>query len=116
MPDSSKSKLRTRTLRIGLCSLGGLALVGGAATWRVARASRDLGTRSDPAPDYEAARARFAAFSAEEGEDIHAVCHSRLLTHGRKVERAIILIHGITNCPHQFAALGDQLFAAGWNV
>ena len=116
MPVSSKGKLRTQTLRIGLGSLGGLALVAGAATWRVARASRDLGTRPDPAPDYDAALARFAAFSADEGEDIHAVCHSRLLTHGHRVERAIILIHGITNCPQQFAALGDQLFAAGWNV
>jgi hypothetical protein len=41
---------------------------------------------------------------------------SRLLHHGRKTERAFVLLHGLTNCPEQFAKLAAQIHAAGHNV
>ena len=41
---------------------------------------------------------------------------SRLLHHGQKTERAFVLLHGLTNCPEQFAGLAAQLHAAGHNV
>jgi len=41
---------------------------------------------------------------------------SRLLHHGQKTERAFVLLHGLTNCPEQYAALAAQIHAAGHNV
>jgi len=41
---------------------------------------------------------------------------SRLLHHGKKTERALVLLHGLTNCPEQFATLAAQIHAAGHNV
>jgi esterase/lipase len=43
-------------------------------------------------------------------------CLSFVLHHGRPTERAIVLFHGFTNCPRQFAALAELLFAHGFNV
>jgi carboxylesterase len=39
-----------------------------------------------------------------------------LLTHGEKVERAIVLVHGIPNCPQQYAKLGPLFHERGLNV
>jgi carboxylesterase len=41
---------------------------------------------------------------------------SLLLHHGRKTERAFVLLHGLTNCPAQFALLAQILHASGSNV
>jgi len=41
---------------------------------------------------------------------------SILLTHGARAPRAVVLLHGFTDSPRQFAALADSLFAAGDNV
>ncbi len=41
---------------------------------------------------------------------------SRLLTHGHPVENALVLFHGFTNCPQQFAALGARFYDLGYNV
>src|SRR6185503_9544167 len=37
-------------------------------------------------------------------------------THGQKVERAILLLHGYTNCPQQFLELGQRFYDLGYNV
>ncbi len=72
----------------------------------------------DPATDYEKAMARFAEVLAQEKEieTLNPVCHSQVLTHGRKMERAIILMHGMTNCPQQYAQLAPLFFERGYNV
>lgn len=51
-----------------------------------------------------------------DGPNVNPLCHTRLYTHGHRVERALVLLHGFTNCPQQFDALGRQLFERGWNV
>lgn len=43
-------------------------------------------------------------------------CTSELLTHSEKTAKTVVLFHGITACPAQFKAFGQQLFAAGYNV
>ena len=43
-------------------------------------------------------------------------CLSRLLTHGEKTERAVVLVHGLTNCPKQWELFGQEAFRRGWNV
>lgn len=39
-----------------------------------------------------------------------------LLSHGRRTPRAVVLIHGFTDSPRQFAELADSLYARGDNV
>ena len=72
----------------------------------------------DPATDYETAIARFAQVQAQEEahETLNPVCRSKLLTHGSKTERVIILMHGMTNCPQQFVEFAPKLYEQGYNV
>jgi pimeloyl-ACP methyl ester carboxylesterase len=83
------------------------------------QATDQLGTvQDDPATDYEAAMARFAQVQAQEEahEKLNPVCRSKLLSHGRKTERVIVLMHGMTNCPQQFVELAPRLYEQGYNV
>lgn len=53
---------------------------------------------------------------ALDGPGVNPACRTRLYTHGGRVDRALLLLHGFTNCPQQFDALGRQFFDEGWNV
>jgi len=69
-----------------------------------------------PAVGYEEALRRFAGLAATGNEEINPACRPLLLTHGRKVERAVVLLHGFTNCPMQFRRLAEEIHARGMNV
>src|SRR5579862_5340000 len=56
------------------------------------------------------------SLKALDGPNVSAACHTRLYTHGRRVERSLVLLHGFTNCPAQFDELGKRFFERGWNV
>jgi dienelactone hydrolase len=66
--------------------------------------------------DYDGAVEIVAAIQALDGPNVNRACYTRLYTHGHRTERALVLLHGFTNCPAQFDALGRQFFARGWNV
>lgn len=51
-----------------------------------------------------------------DGPNVNPLCRSRLYTHGRRVDRSLVLLHGFTNCPQQFDALGRHFYEGGWNV
>ena len=51
-----------------------------------------------------------------DGPRVNPACRTRLYSHGRRSERALVLLHGFTNCPAQFDAIGQRFFAQGWNV
>jgi alpha-beta hydrolase superfamily lysophospholipase len=53
---------------------------------------------------------------ALDGPNVNPVCHTRIYTHGRRTARSLVLLHGFTNCPQQFDALGKQFHEMGWNV
>jgi carboxylesterase len=74
-----------------------------------------LGPGPDPATSYDEAVERFDVYAAQEGA-VFEPCASRLLTYGEQTEAAVVLIHGLTNCPRQFVELGDALHARGANV
>jgi esterase/lipase len=69
----------------------------------------------DPATGYDDALRRISA-AARDGPDISPECRTRLMTHGGRTARAIVLLHGLTNCPEQFRALGERLYERGANV
>jgi esterase/lipase len=75
-------------------------------------------SEDNPATDYEQAMARFAEVQALEKKiaAFNPVCYSKLLTHGQKMPRAIILMHGMTNCPEQYVQLAPLFFERGYNV
>lgn len=69
-----------------------------------------------PAKTYEEALGIFENLRSQEPPGMNPDCRSRLLTHGNKTGRAIILVHGYTSAPPQFLALGQLFFEKGYNV
>jgi len=69
-----------------------------------------------PAASYEEALRLIQAFDSEGGAHMNPVCRTQLLTHGDKVQRALVLVHGYTSCPQQFHDLGQLFFDQGYNV
>lgn len=57
-----------------------------------------------------------SSFKDLDGPNVNQACHTRLYTHGRRTERALVLLHGFTNCPQQFDVLGRRFHERGWNV
>ena len=51
-----------------------------------------------------------------DGPNVNPLCHTRVYSHGRRVQRSLVLLHGFTNCPQQMDAMGKQFFQRGWNV
>jgi acetyl esterase/lipase len=74
-------------------------------------------SQAAPSADAYAEGIRIAEGLADlDGPNVNPVCRTRIYTHGRRTARALLLLHGFTNCPQQFDALGKQFHEAGWNV
>lgn len=69
-----------------------------------------------PVADYDEALRRIARMGGDADSLVNPLCRTRLLTHGEKAPRAIVLFHGFTNCPRQFDRLGLQFARLGFNV
>jgi esterase/lipase len=76
----------------------------------------DLQSRPRPAADYTAAVALASVQQAIDDSIAVPQGRSILLTHGHRTARAVVLVHGFTDSPRQFAELADSLFAQGDNV
>jgi carboxylesterase len=74
-------------------------------------------SRPDPAADYADAVERIEAFQAQQASPaLNPLCQLQFMSHGQKTERAIVFVHGYTNCPQQFHELGQQFYELGYNV
>jgi pimeloyl-ACP methyl ester carboxylesterase len=92
-----------------------LAVLVALALWPASTAG--LASSPEPQTDYEAAVAEIDAIREQEVRDgVIEQCLSRALTHGEKTERAVVLVHGLTNCPKQWELFGQEAFRRGWNV
>jgi len=78
--------------------------------------TRALVPSPNPTTTYPEALERLATLKAKDTAQVNPVCATQFMTHGQRTERAIILLHGFTNCPHQFHALGQNFFGRGYNV
>jgi carboxylesterase len=81
--------------------------------------SDTLVSHPDPATGYEDALARWAPLEAADDatpEPLDPRCRSFALLHGERVETAVVLIHGYTNCPYGMTRLAIALHELGWNV
>jgi len=77
---------------------------------------QDLGSHPNPVSGYAEAVQRIQALKDSEVAAVMPVCQTQFMTHGQKVDRAIILVHGYTSCPEAFRALGERFYALGYNV
>jgi pimeloyl-ACP methyl ester carboxylesterase len=70
-----------------------------------------------PSVDAYAEGMRIAAGLTDlDGPNVNPLCRTRVYTHGHRTERSLLLLHGFTNCPQQFDALGKRFQDDGWNV
>jgi carboxylesterase len=118
--ESSQARPRRRSTRVVLGVLGVVLVVLVAFAGLLVLKPVDVPAASAPpnaAASHAEAIARFAEIERREaGQDLLPVCTSKLLDHGASTERVIVLLHGYTNCPEMFERLGEELFAAGYNV
>jgi carboxylesterase len=84
------------------------------ALWPASTAG--LASNPSPVASYDRAMAEIAAIRAKERADVIRPCLSTAMTHGRKTENAIVLVHGLTNCPKQWELFGREIHRRGWNV
>ncbi len=119
-PSSSQPSRLWRIVRVILFVIVGLAIalllvIGIAGLWPVHVVSP---VAARPAADYDEALADIQAIWDEENEwsDFNPVCQSILLTHGHKVQDAIVFYHGFTNCPAQYRQLAEAFYDRGYNV
>jgi carboxylesterase len=95
--------------------LGALVLVVLAmALWPASTSG--LGSDPDPTMGYDDAVERFAESTSDEADLVYEPCESVLMDHGERVEIAVVLFHGLTNCPKQFVDFAETLHADGANV
>jgi esterase/lipase len=73
-------------------------------------------SQPNPAADYRQAVSRFKKVRAAERKRVYEPCKSRLLEHGEQTEVAVVLVHGLTNCPRQFLELAERIHSTGANV
>ncbi|NOX26524.1 MAG: alpha/beta fold hydrolase [Deltaproteobacteria bacterium] len=73
-------------------------------------------SHSHPARTYAEALRRVKVMRADEPQGMNPACRLQLMTHDKKMPRAIILVHGYTSCPRQFHRLGRKLYDLGYNV
>jgi hypothetical protein len=77
----------------------------------------ELITTPNPARTHEEAMERWALRQATEAtQPLHDGGRTVVMTHGHQTGRVFVLLHGLTNAPRQFRALGEKLFATGANV
>ena len=77
-----------------------------------------LVSHPNPAAGYQEALDRVQALHKVEANTgpLLDVCRSKLLTHSQPTEHVLVLFHGYTNCPEQFARLGERFCELGYNV
>ena len=76
----------------------------------------DVRSHAHPAGGYDDAMRRAHGWMDADSSIAAPGGESLLLSHGERRPRAVVLFHGFTDSPRQFAALADSLFARGDNV
>lgn len=69
-----------------------------------------------PVDSYDQAVQRIQAIQAEQTATFNPLCRLQFMTHGKKVARAIIFVHGYTFCPQMFQVLATKFYDLGYNV
>jgi len=65
---------------------------------------------------YEGAKLAIERLQQLDDASILPVCRTALYSHGRTTDVAVVLCHGFTNCPAQYALMARELHRRGCNV
>jgi pimeloyl-ACP methyl ester carboxylesterase len=76
----------------------------------------DVRSHAHPAGTFGDALARAERMVTQRDADAAEGGETIFLHHGRRTPRAVVLFHGLTDSPRQFADLADSLYADGDNV
>jgi len=76
----------------------------------------NLSSHPRPTQSYTEALQLIEILRKQEPLQMNPLCQLQLMTHSKKTDRAIILVHGYTSCPQQFHDLGERFYHAGYNV
>ncbi len=71
---------------------------------------------ADPAASYDDALARVGAIVARDDDRVLPAARTALMTHGDRRPWSVVLLHGLTNNPAQFAAFAPMVYERGANV
>ncbi len=112
--EAQKSTSRNNFRRIGVSILALVLLLTGSLfiPWNVG----SLSSHPHPVQGYEEAVQHLDRMKADRAVEMNPDCVLQLLTHGQKVDKVMILVHGYTNCPTQFDELGQRFYDLGYNV
>jgi pimeloyl-ACP methyl ester carboxylesterase len=75
-----------------------------------------LSSHSRPTQNYLEAAQRIEKLRDQEPGGMNPVCQLQFMSHEKAMDRAIVLVHGYTNCPQQFHELGKRFYDLGYNV
>ncbi len=75
-----------------------------------------LSSYPKPAQSYTEALHLVEILRKKDKQEMNPVCRMQLMTHNKKTEHAIVLVHGYSNCPQQFHELGQRFYDSGYNV
>lgn len=78
--------------------------------------TQNITSQPHPIDSYDQAVQRIQAIQAGETSTFNPVCRLQLMTHGKKVPRVVIFVHGYTFCPQMFQVLATQFYDLGYNV
>ncbi|UOM33944.1 carboxylesterase [Acuticoccus sp. I52.16.1] len=76
----------------------------------------ELTSHPAPAADYAAGMEIFQKKLLASPEPLNPLCEPYVLTHGAKVARVVVLVHGVSSCPRAYVDFAPELFDAGANV
>ena len=111
-----RAALRAHPVRLALSVLAAILVLVPVILLTTPLFDAPIDVRPDPTTSYAEAMERARALEAADGPDVADECRSRVLGRGERTERAVVLLHGFTNCPAQFALIAQAYADAGYNV
>ena len=107
---------RRRPWLTGVLGLLGLWLVVLVVVLFTPLLDRPIAVDAAPAGTFQEAMDLADELQAADGPEVNPRCRSEVIDQGQRTEKAVVLLHGYTNCPAQFSALARAYADAGYNV
>jgi carboxylesterase len=119
--ENVKHPLRGKLVRrigAGLGALLVLLVLAVAVIYTWPLGSNELQHAEPKSLSYAAASAQAEQIVRAESADPQVLpeCRSQILSHGAKSAKAVLLLHGYTDCPKQYSSLAKLYFDKGYNV
>ena len=115
-PAGRRPFARRHPVLTGVLGLVGAVLVAVALVVLTPLFDARISADPDPATSYAHAMEKAEDLLGADGPEIDPRCRSRVYDQGETTDRAVVLLHGYTNCPQQFEAIAEAYAEAGYSV